>query len=260
MSEQATQHKPKRARSPSYPGIPLRTAIERARQLYEAEGRNAAPIDAIYEDWGYAPKSGAGNVAIAALKKFGLIDDEGTGPNRRARLSNLALQILLDDREDSVERADAMRKAALAPKIYRDIWDRSNGELPSDANLRHFLRFERGFTGDAANDVVRMLHDTVAFAGLEESDSVSLLDGDNESEEQNRVTTTLDSPPLRKPLPGAPSPIQLPLLGGTVVTLQASGPVSDEAWEQMMTVLTALKPGFVAPPLAPDRETVQPDE
>lgn len=35
------------------------------------------------------------------------------------------------------------------------------------------------------------------------------------------------------------------VLGGTVVTLQASGPVTNEAWEQMMTVLTALKQGFV---------------
>jgi hypothetical protein len=35
-------------------------------------------------------------------------------------------------------------------------------------------------------------------------------------------------------------------MGETVVTLQASGAVTDEAWEQMMLVLNALKPGFVS--------------
>ena len=50
----------------------------------------------------------------------------------------------------------------------------------------------------------------------------------------------------RKPPPGAPPPIQLPLSGGTVVTIQATGAVSDEACGQTMLVLNALKRGFVS--------------
>jgi hypothetical protein len=166
-------HKPKRPRSPGYPGISLREAIEKARVLHGKESRSAAPIEAIYDHWGYAPKSGAGNVAISALKKFGLIEDEGSGQKRKARLSDLGLRIVLDERVDSPEREEAIRRAALLPKIHRDIWEHFGGSLPSDANLRHFLRFERGFTENAAAELIKELHDTVAFAQLDPSDIVS---------------------------------------------------------------------------------------
>src|SRR5438552_17689881 len=103
MSEPA--HKPKRQRSPSYPGIGLEVALERARSLYREEGRNAAPNEAILHHWGYGPKSGPGLVTLAALKRFGLLTGEGSG---KSRLSNFALRIILDEREDSPERAEAI--------------------------------------------------------------------------------------------------------------------------------------------------------
>src|SRR5207253_10235130 len=72
-----------RPRSPSYPGIDLATAIERARTMFEHEHRSAAHVDVLYSHWGHKPKSGAGGVVLAALKKYGLITDDGSGANRR---------------------------------------------------------------------------------------------------------------------------------------------------------------------------------
>lgn len=248
MNEQeAVGHKTKRARSPSYPGIPLRTAIERARQLYNAEGRNAAPIDAIYEHWGYAPKSGAGNVTVAALKKFGLISDEGSGPQRKAKLNDLGLRIILDDRDESPERDEAIRRAALAPKIHRDIWDRYGGNLPSDANLRHFLRLERGFTDSAADELIRELHDTVSFAQLDPSDIVSSGDEEPLSEQGSGLGVAGSTPPTPAPPTGRQRAVQLPLSASDWVTVQAAFPLSEGQWEQMLRVLEAMKPGLVAP-------------
>src|SRR2546425_830513 len=114
MNEES--HRPKRQRSPSYPGIGLETAIERARELYKQEGRNAAPNDAILGHWGYKPRTGPGLVTIAALKRFGLLDSEGSG---KSRLSNLALRIILDEREDSPDRDAAIKQAALTPSIHK---------------------------------------------------------------------------------------------------------------------------------------------
>jgi len=97
MSE-ATQppvRKKTRQRSPSYPGIGLEAALGRAKALYQEEGRNAAPNEAILDHWGYASKSGPGLVTLAALKRFGLLQTEGPG---KARLTNLALSIILDER------------------------------------------------------------------------------------------------------------------------------------------------------------------
>src|SRR5437870_2499127 len=118
MSEPA--HKPKRRRSPSYPAIDLESAIERARELYAREGRNTAPNEAIMEHMGYSAKSGPGFGVLGALKRFGLLRAEGSG---KSRLSDLALRIILDEREDSSERDKAVKEAALAPAIHREIWE-----------------------------------------------------------------------------------------------------------------------------------------
>ena len=92
-------------RSPNYPGINLEAALEKARILREREGKHYAPIETVLKHWGYVPKSSGGLVALSALKKFGLIDDQGKGEKRQVKLSDLELKILLDDREESKERS-----------------------------------------------------------------------------------------------------------------------------------------------------------
>src|SRR4051812_1763070 len=82
--------KAKKARSPGYPGIDLKTAVERARELWRAQQGNYANVGTILHHWGYKPHSGAGLVALAALKKFGFIEDDGSGQTRRARLTDEA--------------------------------------------------------------------------------------------------------------------------------------------------------------------------
>lgn len=233
----------KRPRSPSYPGISLEQAIERARVIYDREGRNAAPFEAILEDWGYSPKSGAGSVVLAALRKYGLLVYEG----QTARLSDLALRILWDE-EDSEDRRTAIKEAALKPSLHAELWREYEGSLPSDATLRTALR-RRRFAETAIPEVIDVFRSTLAFAQLTEADRLADKNGEGSgSPVGSPVSSALQAPPLRKAPPGSPPTIQLPLLGGTVVTIQASGPVTEDAWEQMMTVLTALKPGFVAQP------------
>ncbi|MGH3134274.1 MAG: hypothetical protein ACRDNY_11140 [Gaiellaceae bacterium] len=245
MSETETPEAPrrkKRARSPSYPGITLEQAIDRARVIYDNEARNAAPFEAILDHWGYSPRSGAGSVALAALRKYGLLVYEG----QSARLSDLALTILWNE-EDSEERREAIKEAALKPSIHAELWRQYEGSLPSDATLRLELR-RRGFAETAIPEFITIFRSTLAFSQLTEADRLLDKNGDTaETQVGPNVSMTATPPlPVRKPTPGAPPPIQLPLLGGTVVTLQASGPVTEEAWEQMMTVLQALKPGFVS--------------
>lgn len=237
----------KRPRSPSYPGINLEAALDRTRTLYEQEGKNAAPFEAILEHWAYSAKSGAGSVVLAALRKFGFLVYEG----KAARLSDLALRILWDE-EDSEDRRTALKEAALNPSIHAELWNQYEGSLPSDATLRLELR-RRSFAESAIPEFIAELRSTLAFAQLTPADRVSDKDDAGPSiASVGPVTTAAYAPPLRKQGPGAPPPIQLPLLGGTVVTIQASGPVTEDAWEQMMVVLNALKPGFVTHPAPSD--------
>ena len=104
MTMQELEARKKRERSPSYPAIDLEDALEKARILYEAERRNAASISVMVEHLGHKSGSGLGAVIIAALKKFGLIVDEGSGNRRKVRLSEEALKIIADERPDSPDR------------------------------------------------------------------------------------------------------------------------------------------------------------
>jgi hypothetical protein len=257
------QHRRKRPRSPSYPGIGLQQALERARTLYDHERQNAAPVDAILHHWGYKPKSGAGLVALAALKKFGLLTDEGSGDARRGRLTDLALDILLDPRDDSEQRIVAIKRAALEPGIHKELVERYPAGLPSDENLRFFLTRERAFTEAAARELIAELRSTLAFAGLTgPTDTLSRQEPDTQPDEENggmagataetqqqqrRATTTrVQTPGGFQGQPQQRS-VQLPVPGGSWVTVQGDFPMTQDAWDSMMVMLDAMKPGLVAP-------------
>lgn len=153
-------------RGPSYPFIPLQEAIARARKFFDAEGKNAAPVAAAVEHWGYAAKSSGGRQTVAALLQFGLLRDEGSGEQRRVALSKLGLEILL--REDgSTEQRDAIAQAARQPKLYRELLTlyASTG-LPSDATLRHHLIATKDVPVAAVDALIRNFRTTVTFSGL----------------------------------------------------------------------------------------------
>lgn len=265
-SPEQAAHKAKKQRSPSYPAIGLEQAIARARTLYDHEGRNAAPVAAVLGHWNYSAKSSGGRLALAALKKYGLIEDEGSNEQRKVKLTRLALAILLDDREDSPDRTRAIRTAALAPAINREILDRFPDGLPSDANLRHFLLFDRTFTEAAASDFIPQFRATVAFAGLDDAATLSPHEEDKGSanepdapEQEPDVTPppATQAPPASPrtpppaapqappPLPAAHRAVQVPLSGAEWVTVQGAFPLTEEAWDQMIAVLNAMKPGLV---------------
>ena len=100
----------RKIRSPSFPFISLREAIDQARAFYEAEQRNAARPETAAAHWGYSPKSSGGKQTIAALRAFGLIEGDTL-----VKLSGRALRILLDERGASEERERLLKQAALMP-------------------------------------------------------------------------------------------------------------------------------------------------
>src|SRR3954452_16984189 len=118
MDESETSSR-RKVRSPSFPFISLREALERARAFYEAEQRNAARPETAAAHWGYSPKSSGGKQTIAALRAFGLLEGDTL-----VKLSGRALRILLDDREGSEERSRLVQQAALMPPIHARLWER----------------------------------------------------------------------------------------------------------------------------------------
>jgi hypothetical protein len=240
--------KPKRRRSPSYPGISLEQALARAADLYGAEGRNAAPVAAIAGYWKYGPKSSGGMIALAALKKFGLIEDEPGGETRKAKLTELAFRILAGERPNSPERRQLIQEAALLPGIHRELWDEYKGDLPSDATLEYKLRGERNFTGSAVREFIREFRETLAFAEIAKNADMSSADRDNPDERAARPAGDAGvegGGEWNSPMAEAHA-VTIPIGVGSWAMLQASFPLTASAWNQMIKVLDAMKPALVA--------------
>jgi hypothetical protein len=151
----------KKIRSPSFPFIGLMEAVARARGFYDAEKAHSVRPEVALAHWGYGPNSSGGRQTLAALRAYGLLqDDQGM-----VRLSDRALR-LLRDAGDSPERAELLRQAALAPPLHARMWERYGADLPLDKSLRPWLVLELRFNEGSVEDFLRSYKETVSFAGL----------------------------------------------------------------------------------------------
>lgn len=168
-------------RSPAYPYIDLEKALERAEALRLAEGKYEAPITSAYDAWGLGHKSSGARQTAAALRYYGLIDVSGDGDNRRVKVSDVAWQILMNQRDDKAERNNLIRESALMPAIHQHLAHQYPDGLPSDANVKHHLMFEKRFNEKSSDDVLRVFKATALYAGLFQS--ANMFAADNGSDD-----------------------------------------------------------------------------
>ena len=228
MDDPRQSSKRGRTRSPAYPYIALPNALEKAAVLWQVEGRHAAAVNVAMGHWGYKEDSSTGYSCVAALKKFGLVDHEGMGDTRQVKLSGLALTILLDKDPNSEERRDALRTAALGPRIHAELWERYGTELPSDQSLKRYLVLERGFNEAAVDELLDEYKQTMTFAGLNVGTGAAApglagsLRGDPEDEEEDSVPVTLA--PASSPRGQGPAAGTRPAANGERRTYQEPAP------------------------------------
>ena len=63
-------------RSPNYPALSLQKALDFARKLYAVNHLHKASAEVVSKALGYTGLNGSSLTAIAALKKYGLIEEE----------------------------------------------------------------------------------------------------------------------------------------------------------------------------------------
>jgi hypothetical protein len=248
------QHKKTKGRSPNYPGISLELALGKTEALLKENGPNFVPADVAISDMGYAPKSGPGTITLAALKKFGLIDEDGRGETRRVRVSDLARSILVDEPVGSVERAKLLQMAALNPPLHQSIWSRYPGGLPGDGSILFDLQ-KGGFTRSGAEDFLRQFKSTMQYADLDSSASMSDDDEAETDQESHKMTTGL----LQAPAPDTKAPpgsrvLNLPISRTRSAVLQLPGDLDEAGWAQMMRTLEVMKQAILS-----EHEEDQPD-
>lgn len=254
MSDTPQAVKPRKGRSPNYPGVDLETAVRRAGILWDREQHHAVPVELIFQHWDYAPKSGPGSVTYAALKRFGLLEETGDG---RARLTDLVQKILLADRE-GIRDVTRLRQAALQPKVHRKLWDEYGANLPSDEHLKYNLVRAMGFTKGGAGEFLKQWKRTMTYARLSDpSATVSDDAGDPDTPQEPVVTppATIEQKqergqerdPFTAKAARSPRTIQLTYSPTEWALLQGEFPMSEQDWDAMIAVLEAMKRGLVTP-------------
>ena len=147
-------------RSPNYPAIGLAEAVSLATAFWNAEKRTAVPLDVAVKALGYKSASGPARTKLAALKKYGLLEDVPEG----VRLDSTALSIIHPSSDGA--KLDALREAAFRPELFKQLFDTHKDA--SDAALKSHLINRLHFSETGAAQVISAYRDTIKFAELEE--------------------------------------------------------------------------------------------
>lgn len=275
MSESGTEAATKH-RSPAYPSFGLRTAVAKARSFHGAQKRNSVHVDIATETLGYKIKSGSGLRAIAALISFGLIEETGSGENRKVKLTPLAIKILLMP-EDDDDRAEAISEAARKPKIYEEMLKLWPDGLPSDTAINKHLTFEKNFNPEIVHLLIRDFKDTYTYANLAGRGIMSPPDtdigetndgsGGGDDDSENDLFSLPPAADFSRAGTGAakvaPQPgnrvLTIPITGGRTVLLNTPTDISEDDFKFVQTYLRLMKDAIVTGKVSDADQGSEPD-
>lgn len=201
MAEAPVANVPKttKDRSPSFPFIPLKTAVERLEAFDKKFGRHPVPASKAALAWDMKEKSSQGDQTLAALKSFGLIKYDGMGAARHASLTDEGRNYLRAQ-QDSV-RKEILKVCALRPKIMRTFWASWNADRPPDEVALDKLILDNGFSEGGARNFLKVYDDTVSYAGLSSSDKVVPEADENSAEDRVSGSNWTMDPDVAWPVP-----------------------------------------------------------
>jgi hypothetical protein len=181
-----------KTRSPEYPAISLKEAIERVKLVYDKDYQNRLPKHVIAEHMGYKSLSGASLPVLSALTKYGLLEGRGD----ETRVSDLAVALIAHE-PGTPERMQALKQASVLPELFTDLDKRFQDGKASDQAIRSYLLTSK-FIPVAADAAIRAYRDTKEFV---EAESAGY--NGHEAEPEAIVTPQVHTPPSK---PGTPPP------------------------------------------------------
>lgn len=226
-------------RSPRYPRVELKKAIDMVRRLYEGVHQSKVDADSAAQVIGYSnSSSGAAAGALGALRQYGLVD----GLRGDVAVSDLAMRILQPMNEN--EHIEAVHEAANKPEVFSHILQQFGGEPPkSDAPILAFLVRQQGFSQSGASEVTDIFRST--FSGLPElsMDAVTQLDtpsieGDDIQDEPQYAANSAS--PVNTKV-GSGEVIALPLGPDCRAEIHFTGKVSAKSYDILIRFLTLMK-------------------
>lgn len=210
--------------NPKHPTIPLRDSIERARKLYETYDRGGFKRAGAADAWGYSVKSYSPRAHMAALGYYSLVEGYNT-----YSLTDRAF-LLLTSEEGEPERSRALREAALAPAVFRELHETfPNGA--DENNLRGHLIRELKFTQGGASTCAKVWNETREFAQL----SSETLPATQSPARTPEVIEPIEQKRQPTAVVAAPGPFSMEIESGKYVVFPRN--LSSAQWDMVATML-----------------------
>lgn len=209
----------KKARSREYPAISLKKAIDLARRIYEKDRFTVAPAESAARTMGFAGLNGGSRPTLSALKKYGLLDYQGSGDKLSVSLSAEAKRFFLGTEPD--EQREVVVAAISRPTIYQEIFSEwPDWALPSNETLGKKLELQYGLQHKAIPSFISDLHEGIEYVkslgggpvtGNPEFRGSDPESGTSDDPEPNVGLDPKPGPGLMKiPMPGSEAFIALP--------------------------------------------------
>lgn len=202
-----------RDRSPAYPFISLKGAVERLVALEGYFGRH--PISALKAGlaWGIKAESSQAAQTLASLKSYGFLDYQGSNEARVAIITEDARNYIRAQ-QDSI-KIEILKRSALKPKAVHEYWLKWGADRPPNPICLDELVLKGRFSETGAEVFLRVYDETIAFAGLGQNDKIDSR-ADVEDEFPLATQTT---PPLGGQMnTHTPTTQQAPLISRAPVT------------------------------------------
>lgn len=230
---QETDSKGKKDRSPSFPFIPLGTAVQRLEAFESYFGRHPTPARKAGLAWGFKEGSSAADQTLAALRSYGLIVYKGIGSNREVSISEEG-RTYLRAQQESV-RSATLKQAALRPRIIRKFWALWGADRPPDPVAIDTLTLQNKFSDSGAVAFLKVYDATAAFAKLSIADKIIEEGSEEEPRDEGEADRREDERPpklKRREVPIGMKEDVFTLKEGDVV-LQWPGQLSLESFKDL---------------------------
>lgn len=143
-----------KTRSPRYPTIGLKEAIDKTRLVWGKDYQTPTQRGVIAGHMGYNSLNGKSLGVLSAVGKYGLLEGRGS----EYRVSDLAVRILAQQPGDP-DRVAAIREAATLPDLFQELDKRFPNGKVSDQSIRSYLIMQK-FIPAAADAAIRSYRET----------------------------------------------------------------------------------------------------
>lgn len=147
-----------RKKSPRSPSLTLENALEMGRKIYERERTHSAPTDVAAQALGYKnANNGAALSALASLRYFGIVERPKDGFLAVAK----KFESYMFAPDENLRRS-LVCEFLKSPPLYKEMLEKYEAGLPSDANLK-FELIQKGFSPQASEAAIGVFRKSVEF-------------------------------------------------------------------------------------------------